>query len=164
MLFLVHQQENYSACSEFSSLIRSGRETTEGGKSKEADIFWVLLRAHFNPPKSSGYKESESGSKRIYAREHKLYSLITIVKSITKLAFRAYTLSHSKTTSRTFTRNNSSGENLTLSNVCDTKFLCLTSPPKQHQSFFRNRTLRTTPETCPDPTNLVLPSHRARSH
>lgn len=94
----------------------------------------------------------------------KLSSLITIVKSITKLAFRASSLSHSETTSLTFTRNNSFGENVTLSNLCNTKFLCLTSPPKQHQSFFRNRTLRTTPEICPDPTNLVLPSHRARSH
>ena len=72
MLFLVHQQENYSACSEFSSLMLYGSGTTEGDKSKEADIFWVLLRAHFNPRKGSGYNESESGSKRIYGREHKL--------------------------------------------------------------------------------------------
>ena len=39
------------------------------------NIFWALLRAHFNPRLTARAKmsECESGPKHIYAREHKLY-------------------------------------------------------------------------------------------
>ena len=36
------------------------------------NIFWALLRAHFNPRLTARAKMSESGPKHIYAQEHKL--------------------------------------------------------------------------------------------
>ena len=43
------------------------------------NIFWALLRAHFNPRLMARAKinESELGPKHIYAHEHKLYCFIT---------------------------------------------------------------------------------------
>ena len=42
------------------------------------NIFWALLRAHFNPRLTARAKMSliESGPKHIHAREHKLYCFI----------------------------------------------------------------------------------------
>ena len=43
------------------------------------NMFWALLRAHFNPHLTAQAKnESESGPKHIYAREHKLYCFIIV--------------------------------------------------------------------------------------
>ena len=39
------------------------------------NIFWALLRAHFNP---SLTVRAETGSKHIYAREHKLLTQIHV--------------------------------------------------------------------------------------
>ena len=42
------------------------------------NMFWVLLRAHFNPLLAARAKMSLSRAQNIYAREQKLYCIINV--------------------------------------------------------------------------------------